>query len=93
VFKKTGPNTVVSDEGFAVEVLGRTGIRYTEGDRVMHVDSEILVGQHGMTVFSPSIQKWEPPHEDDVVDDRVRARIVGNLRRAFEFQGFEIEVY
>jgi hypothetical protein len=93
MFQKTGPNTVTSDEGFSVEVLGRTGLRYTEGDRVMRIDSEFLVGPHGMAVFGPSVQAWEPPHEGDAVDDGERARILDNVRRAFKFEGFDIEVY
>ena len=37
-----------SSDGFSVEVLGRTGLRYREGDRQMFVDSEALTGPSGM---------------------------------------------
>jgi hypothetical protein len=42
MFKETRKNVVESDEGFSIEVLGRTGIKYTEGEKTMFVDSEVL---------------------------------------------------
>jgi hypothetical protein len=41
-------NFIESDQGFAVEVLGRVGLRYTEGSHSLFVDSEVLVGPLGM---------------------------------------------
>jgi len=35
-------NVVKSDSGYLVEVLGRTGMKYSEGERSMFVDSEVL---------------------------------------------------
>jgi hypothetical protein len=55
-------NVIESDTGFSVEVLGRTGLRYREGDRVMHVDSEVQMGPSGMIVGASSIRRWDPPY-------------------------------
>ncbi len=44
-------NVVESDEGLSVEVLGRTGLRYVEGDRVLLLDSEVLAGSAGLVVY------------------------------------------
>ena len=52
MFKFTGPNIVESSDGFSVEVLGRTGLLYREGDRKMFVDSEVLMGPSGMGIYS-----------------------------------------
>jgi hypothetical protein len=41
-------NVVAGDEGFSVEVLGRTGIEYREGGNAAFVDSEVLVTRNGM---------------------------------------------
>jgi hypothetical protein len=40
-------NVIESDEGFSVEVLGRTGLLYTEGARSLQIDSEILLDRMG----------------------------------------------
>ena len=51
MFKEIRTNVVESDEGFSVEVLGRTGIKYTEGSKTLIVDSEVLLGPHGMMII------------------------------------------
>ena len=86
-------NVIASDEGFSVEVLGRTGLRYVEGNKAMRVGSEVLAAPAGIAVHPASITRWDPPHSDDVIDDATRERIVENIRRAFGFSGTEIEVW
>lgn len=83
-------NVIESDEGFSVEVLGRTGLRYTEGERTLFVDSEVLMGPSGLAVFSDSISRWESP-EDQEISDEEKRRILDNIRRAFRFRGLEIK--
>lgn len=85
-------NVIQSDSGFSVEVLGRTGLLYSEGPRTMKIDSEVLQGPSGMVVYADSIVKWQSPHEDNEVDGACRNRIVDNIKEAFRFRGLEIEV-
>jgi hypothetical protein len=61
MFTSQGPNLYKSSDGFSVEVLGRTGLRYGEANRQMFVDSEVLTGPYGMAVYKDTIQKWDPP--------------------------------
>lgn len=84
-------DVIASDEGFTVEVLGRIGVRYVEGEKSLFVDSEVLMGPARLVVFPDSIQRWDPPN-DQAVSDRERERIVENLRRAFHFRGFDIKI-
>jgi hypothetical protein len=85
-------NLVESDEGFSVEVLGRTGILYKEGDHVMFVDSEVLA-RSGIAVWRNRIQSWREPYQDETVDEGKRAQIIENIRHAVvEFWGSELEV-
>lgn len=86
------PNVIQSDEGFSVEVLGRTGLLYTESSRQLHIDSEVLAGPSGLLIYEASIKSWNPPHEREIIDGAKRESIVENIRRAFRFRGFEIEV-
>jgi len=92
MFKTPRPNLYESSEGFSVEILGRTGLCYREGDRKMFVDSEVLLGPSGMGVYKSSIKQWDPPHESENIDEIKRKQIIENIRKAFHFQGFEIEV-
>ena len=87
-----GSNVFVSDEGYTVEVLGRTGIRYTEGEKSLVVDSEVLAGPSGMLLYSSSISGWDAPYHQEEIDPDTRNQIILNIRRAFEFQGFDIQV-
>ena len=56
MFTSQGPNLYKSSDGFSVEVLGRTGLRYGEANRQMFVDSEVLTGPYGMAVYKDTIQ-------------------------------------
>ena len=92
MFTSPRPNLYVSSDGFSVEVLGMTGLRYVEGDKQLFVDSEVLAGPSGMGVYKSRIKRWDSPHETDVITDSDRDRIIENIRKAFRFQGFEIDV-
>jgi hypothetical protein len=92
VFSIPRPNVIESDEGFSVEVLGRTGVRYTEGARTLLVDSEVLMTPAGLVLYPSSISTWDAPADGDAIDDKTRRTIVDNIRRAFRFRGLEIAV-
>jgi hypothetical protein len=95
MFFKPRANFIESDEGFSVEVLGLTGLRYCEGERSMKIVSELLStsAPAALMVAAPTIRAWDPPHEKEPIDDDRRMQIVENIRRAFrEADGVEIEV-
>ena len=86
-------NIIQSDEGFSVEVLGLTGLRYTEGPKTLFIDSELLAaGPFLLGMYSGSIKSWDPPYDNEIIDESKRAAIVDNVRRAFRSEGFEIDV-
>ncbi len=85
-------NVIKSDLGFAVEVLGQTGIRYTEGEKSIFIDSEALAKPGAIALYASSIKRWEPPHETDELESSDRDRIIENIRRAFKFKGHTLEV-
>ena len=91
-FSSPRPNLITSDSGFSVEVLGRTGLRYTEDDRTMLIDSEVLARPHGIALYSSSLRRWEPPNDSLPIDEDERNRIVENIRQAFMFNGDELVV-
>ncbi len=91
-FSEPEPNVIESSAGFSVEVLGRTGLRYTEGNRSVWIDSEVLARPGAMALFKDSIKTWDGSSPGQV-SEADRDRIAGNIRRAFESCGYELEVH
>jgi hypothetical protein len=85
-------NIIESTDGFSVEVLGRTGLRYSEVGKTLKIDSEVLAGPSGMIVYIDSINHWEEPHQVEPFSDADRQRIIENVKAAFKFQGYNIEI-
>ena len=83
---------IESDEGFSVQVLGRGQLLYREGDREMKIESELLSGATFLVVYSKFIHSWEPPHENEAIDDVSRRRIIINIMNAFASQDLLIRV-
>ena len=69
-----------------------TGMRYTEQGRSIFVDSEVLATPGAMAVYRNSIRRWDPPHEDQVVNEEERERVIDNIRHAIAFNGYTVEV-
>ena len=95
MFKKRWFNVIVSDEGFSVKTLGRIGVKYTEGSKSMYIATEFnaSVSPLGLVLFEDSIQTWDPPYDNEVIDDTKRETIVDNVCRALQFRGLEVKVY
>jgi len=95
MFNKPRNNVVESSEGFYVEVLGRTGIKYVEGLRAVFIDSEVLMGPEGMMVHENSITNWQVLQGNLDDDKRVKmirdAREVSLIEGEFLFKGFKID--
>jgi hypothetical protein len=92
MFRVPRVNVIESDEGFSVEVLGRTGLLYKEGPKSMNIDSEVLASPGGIAVIKKSIRAWDPPYENEIIDDIKRKTIIENIRRAFQSQGDDISI-
>jgi hypothetical protein len=90
-FSEPEPNVIESSDGFSVRVLGRTGLRYTEGERSVRIDSEVLAKPRAIAMFKPTIRVWEGP-EPGEVSTQDRDRIADNVKRAFEACGYELQV-
>ena len=83
------PNLIRS-KGFSVETLVRTRLRYSESGRTMQIDSELLA-TGGIMLYPSSVKRWDPPHEEEPVDDKSRNRIIENIRQIFESKGYEVD--
>ena len=86
------PNLYVSSDGYSVEVLGQTGLRYREAGRSAFIDSEVLAGPTGMLIYADSIAAWESSEGPTPVTEAERDHIIENVRATFRSQGFEVDV-
>jgi hypothetical protein len=75
----------VSDSGFSVEPLGRTGLWYREGERLMYVYCEINGPGMGISVWPKTIQAWKPPFDGENITEADRERILANIGEAIAF--------
>lgn len=85
-------NVIQSDAGYSVEILGRTGLLYTEGSKSIHIDSEVLAGPSGLVIYKGSIIAWDSPNNKETIDEKKRDIIIENIQQAFRFRGLEISV-
>lgn len=90
-FTRPGLNTYESSSGFSVEVLGRTGLRYSEGGRTALIDSEVLSGEYGIWIDGNSLTKWDQP-DGSPISAAERGRILDNVKRAFDFFGQRADI-
>jgi hypothetical protein len=89
MFKIPRVNVIESDEGFSVEVLGRVGLKYAQGDKTLFVDSEVLVGRRALGINGSSIKNWD---SGEPIDKETRKIIIDNIVQAFAWDGTIIDV-
>ncbi len=92
MFKISKKNVIESDEGFSVEVIGRTGIKYSEINKSINIDSEILAGPSGIVLYKDSIKSWNFPDNDIIIDENKRMKMICNIREAFKYRGVQIQI-
>lgn len=86
------PNVYECSDGYAVEILGQTGLAYREQGKCMFVDSEVLMPPAGILVYQDTIGRWQPPHERQTLSPSDRARILANILAVLGSQGVQVQV-
>jgi hypothetical protein len=81
-FRRTCNGTVVSSGGFSVHIPGQTGIEYRDKLGELRIDSE------DMNV--PGVSEVVFVRRVPDTPERPREEVFANLRRAFDFAGWEI---
>jgi hypothetical protein len=92
MFFRPRVNVVENDEGFSVEVVGRTHVRYREGERSILIDAEVLAPGRGIAIFTKSIKAWNAPHDQEAMSEEQKIAIAENIRRAIAFEGQPAEI-
>lgn len=83
---------LIIGSGFSVEILGRTGLLYTEGDKVMLIYSEALTSPGHMVLYQSSMVRWDHPSVLEPLGPDERLRIIQNIRQTFEPKGYVLEI-
>jgi hypothetical protein len=86
------PNLYECSGRYSVEVLGRTGLLYREGDRSAFVDAEVLAPPAGLLIYRDSIQRWAPPFDTSCIDDAERQRVLRNILDLLHAQDIQVDV-
>lgn len=90
MFILLNPNLVQSDEGFSVETVGRTGIRYIQYGKTLFVDSEYMAGPNlEILVFARGVKNRD--FGDNIEEDE-RKKIAENILRALSFRGLKVKL-
>ena len=67
-----------------MKMRGRAGLIYSEGPRKMRINSEMQGSPHlDMIIFADSIQRWEPPFQDEPISPADIMRIRENVSKEF----------
>jgi hypothetical protein len=81
-FEITGINTYEdAQRGVRVEVLGRTGIRYSDLDATLEIEYEVSATPKSIAVYTNNIQRWD---DGSAIDDADRQRVIVDVVRAVE---------
>ena len=88
-------NVIASSDGWSIKVLGRAGLKYTQGDKHILIDSEIMAVHepYAMIIDGSSIEEWVLANEQtSVVSNTERKQIAKNIIDAFLFKGHKVEM-
>lgn len=80
--------TILDGNGCTVELRGRTGIVYREGDRSMRIDAEMLSGETDWVVYTSSVGLWA---DGSRAVGEERERVVANLRATLARAGLRAD--
>ena len=73
----------MAESTFKVRMRGRAGLEYIEGQKMMAVDSETLVGPNfDLVIYADSIKRWAPPHDAEEISEADLERIRTNIGAA-----------
>ena len=87
-------NVIESENGFSVEILGRTGIEYRESSKAMFIESEILMTDvPNVAIWKDHIRAWKPPHDKEPVSEEKRTEILRHICAALKWRNTQVEIH
>lgn len=72
------------DDVSSMERIGRDEYKYIEGDHALTLQVEMLSGTPRRVIYSRTIKKWLPPHDNEAISDEKRKEILERICKYFE---------
>ena len=92
MYRKIDERRAVSESGSEVLVrIGRRLIEYKENDNLYEINIECLEDPFRITVYSNSVEKWDPPRIISISSSESK-RIINNVIEALDVIGGPYEV-
>ena len=82
-------NIIKSDEGFSVQIFSRAGLKYTQNNNSLLIDSEMLMGDYDIVIWAMSIKQWD---SGAAIDENTKNIILDNVIRALTWRGLKVKV-
>jgi Immunity protein 74 len=71
--------------------IGRDEYKYLEGERSLVLQVDMLRGRNRL-LYSSTIERWLPPHQDETISEEVRHRIATKIANFLTSQGYSVKV-
>ena len=72
--------------------LDRDGYKYVEGERSLVLQIDMLRGVPNRLLYSSTIKRWLPPHQDEMITEEDRKRIAAKIANFLTSQGYSVKV-
>jgi hypothetical protein len=72
--------------------LDRDGYKYIEGERSLVLQIDMLRGVPNRLLYSSTIKRWLPPHQDERISEEDRQRIATKIANFLVSQGYSVKV-
>src|SRR5262245_35143301 len=79
------------DDSSQLTKLGRDEYKYLEGERSLVLQVDMLRGRNRL-LYSSTIERWLPPHEDETISEEDRRRIAAKIASFLTSQGYSVKV-
>ena len=71
---------------------GRDEINFEENGRKVKIYTELLGGKVSRAIHVSSIEKYEPPHDGELLTDKQREEILDLLSEEYDYRGVRYDV-
>jgi len=90
MFTKIHANGVASSDGFVVEITKVTELRYREGQRLITVPLELLMGECDFVVHMNHVKCWDAPFNNDAIEPERLNDIRERVEDGLQFLGIRV---
>jgi immunity protein 74 of polymorphic toxin system len=87
-----GRETKHPDDKCNLIPLGRDEYKYCDGDHALVLQIDMLMGKPDRLLYSSTIKRWLPPHENEAIDSTQRREIAERIGRCLEKAGYTVEI-